>query len=203
MTVVEMLGQLGRLLNDPNEQRYTAFEKLARLNMAQMEVASNVPQSELDNLSVYNYRLQANGLDFHDLPLDFFKILSAESVRGERTGTMRLLSSGTAPAWPFDGSKLEPKVKISGGRIYCIGRKFDQDVFISYYRWPVNMKVRGVKDSFVVSSGKIVQGAVWTDENIESELLPSSHAAIVNRAYQMILVSDSELKEMATMGGGS
>ena len=198
MTVVEMLGQLGRLLNDPNEQRYTAFEKLARLNMAQQEIASGVQPSDLDNLAVYRYKLPRNDSDFHFLPLDFLRLISPESVTGDLTGAMRILSSAVAPAFPYDGSKLEPKVRISGGKIYSFGRKFDQDVFISYFRFPQNMRVTGVGDMYKLSSGTIVAGPSWVGPNIESELPPVYHPAIVNRAFQMILVSDSEIKEVPT-----
>ncbi len=207
MNVVEMLGQLGQLLNDPNEGRYSAFVKLVRLNIAQQELMSTVPPSELAKLVVYNYKLvqgperpPGNPYDL-PLPLDFFKEVSPESVAGEKTGPFRILPPDEFPTFPFDGSAAEPVVKITGRKILAFGRPFDQTVYITYYRWPKSMKMTGVENGYKAGSGsdlgKTIKEAAWTGSNVDSELLETSHMAILNQAYRSLLISDQEVKEVA------
>lgn len=205
MDVIEMLGQLGHLLNDPNEGRYDAFVKLTSLNIAQRELMSGVPASELADLIVYNYLLHAGlrrpGPVYSlPLPLDFFKEISSESIIGSRTGAFKLFDPQEYPTFPFDGHSQEPVVKIMGKRLSSFGRPFDQDVRISYYRWPRRMTMNGVENGFVVGTdgdaGKVVKGPVWIAANIDCELRETSHMAVVSRAQVSLLRSDQEIKEV-------
>lgn len=202
-TIVSMLGQLGELLNDPNEERYSAFEKLVRLNIAQQEFMSSVSVSELSNLVVYNHYLQKNGKREHFLPLDFFRILSDSAIVGELTGPMKLFDPAQFPKFPYGGCYLEPVVKISGKKLIIFGRAFDQGVYVSFYRYPRWMKVTGVAEGYELSSGEVAAGDDWNGPNIGPELQPTSHQAIIQRAYQSFLISDTEVKEVQSPQGGS
>lgn len=195
--IVEMLGQLGELLNDPNEERYYVFHKLVRLNIAQQQLVSEAPLPELANLLVYNYLLTANDTYEQNLPLDFFRELSAQAIVSiNRNRVWRLLPPDTAPVFPFNGGRHQPVVKISDGKILSFGRPFDEDVYFNYYRWPRWMKVTNVPEAFIEDAGKIVPMDPWVGANIGPELMPTSYQAMVQRAYQAFLVSDSEVKEV-------
>lgn len=212
MTVVDMLGQLGQLLNDPDEERYAPFDKLVRLNAAQQEIMSSIPVRELANLAVYNHRLQANDTTEQSLPLDFYRELSAECIRSVESGRIwRLISPETTRSFPFAGSRFEPLVKRSEGRLISFGKPFDEDVYFDYYRLPVRMQVDGVAEGYIDSSGAIVPGGsgtvlgddpvvyatdVWRGGNVNSELPETVHHLIVQRAYQSFLISDQEVKEV-------
>jgi len=206
MNVVEMLGQLGQLLNDPDEERYSAAVKLVRLNIAQRELMSIVPASELADLIVYNYLLHAGTtrpgpIYSLILPPDFFKEISPESIVGSRTGALKLFDPSEYPTFPYDGHSQEPIVKITGRKLVSFGRPFNQDIRISYYRWPRTMAMTGVVNGFKVGTGsdvgKVLAGAVWVAPNIDSELRETSHMEVVNRACVSLLRSDQEIKEVA------
>jgi len=191
---------LGQLLNDPSEDRYFAFDKLVRLNIAQQEYMSSVSAHELSNLVIYNHYLQPNGKYEHFLPLDFFRILGDRAIVGVQTGPMKLLGPGQFLNFPYQGCYLEPVVKISGKKLRIFGRSFDQGININYYRYPRWMQVDGVAEGYEPSSGVIVVGSDWIGPNIGPELLPTSHQVIVQRAYQSFLISDSEAKPVQVGG---
>lgn len=199
-TIVSMLGQLGQLLNDPSEDRYSAFDKLVRLNIAQQEYMSSASEHELSNLVIYNHYLQPNGKREHFLPLDFFRILGDRAIVGVQSGPMKLLGPEQFLNFPYQGCYLEPVVKISGKKLLIFGRAFDQGVNVSYYRYPRWMNVDGVGEGYTLSTGTIVAGAAWDAPNVGPEILPTSHQAIIQRAYQSFLVSDSEVKPVAVGG---
>jgi len=195
-TIVSMLGQLGQLLNDPSEGRYLAFDKLVRLNIAQQEYMSSASGHELSNLAVYNHFLQPNGEREHFLPLDFFRILGDRAIVGVQSGPMKLLDPEQFLNFPYQGCYLEPVVKISGKKLLIFGRAFDQGVNVNYYRYPRWMQVNGVAGGYKLSTATIVAGSAWIGPNVGPELLPTSHQALIQRAYQSFLISDSEVKPM-------
>lgn len=197
MLVVEMLGLLGELHNDPNEQRFAPFNKLVRLNAAQLEIMPSIPVRELANLAVYNRVLTANDTDEQTLPVDFYRELSIECIRSVASGNIwRMISPETKRSFPFGGSRFEPLVKRSEGKLISFGRLFDEDVYFDYYRLPVAMTVTDVADGFQNSSGSIIPGSVAV-ATVECELPETVHPLIVQQAYRSFLMSDQEIKEVA------
>lgn len=196
MDVVEMLGLLGQYLNDPDEERYSPFYKLVRLNAAQLEIMPGIPVRELANLAVYEHTLSANDTNEQTLPANFYKELSVECIRSVASGRIwRMISPETKRSYPFAGSRYEPLVKRSQGKLKSFGRLFDEDVYLDYYRLPVAMTVEDVADGFQNSSGSIIPG---TDAaaTVECELPETVHSMIVQRAHQSFLMSDQEIKEV-------
>ena len=198
MTVVEMLGLLGQYLNDPNEERFTSFNKLVRLNAAQLEIMPSIPVRELANLSVYNHVLVANASDTQTLPVDFYKELSAECIRSVSSGRIwRMISPETKRSYPFSGSRFEPLVKRSEDKkLVSFGRLFDEDVYFDYYRLPVTMTVTDVADGFQNSGGSIIPGAA-ASATVECELPVTVHSLIVQQAFKSFKISDQEVVEVA------
>lgn len=209
MNVVEMVGLLGQLLNDPNEERYAPFDKLVRLNAAQQALMTSIPVRELANLVVYNHRLPANSTNEQVLPTDFYREVDIESVKAVDSGrTWPIKSPETPRSFPHGGCRFEPLIRRSEGKLVSFGRLFDVDVYLDYYRMPVRMQIDGVAEGYIDSSGSIVAGGsgtvasvyttdVWRGGNVDSELPETVHLLIVNEAYKSFLVSDQEIKEVA------
>lgn len=197
MTIVEMLGLLGQLHNDPNEERFTPFNKLVRLNAAQLEIMPSIPVRELANLAIYNHTLSKNDTNEQILPANFYKELSTECIRTVGGGRLwRMISPETRRSYPFDGSRFEPLVKRSEGKLISFGRLFDEDVYLDYYRLPATMTVTDVADGFQNSSGSIIPGAV-AGATVECELPETVHPLIVQQAYKSFKISDQEVVEVA------
>lgn len=210
MDVVEMVGLLGEQLNDPDEERYDAFLKLAYLNAAQQALMPSIPVRELANLAVYDHRLQANSTNEQELPTDFYREIDVESVKSVSDGRIwRIKSPETPRSFPHDGCRFEPIIRRTEGKLRVFGRKFDEDVYLDYYRLPRRMCIDGVAEGFIDSAGSVVHGGsgtvttiyptdVWRGGNVSSELPETVHMLIVEHARIAILQADQEIKEVAT-----
>jgi hypothetical protein len=175
-----MLTFVGELVGDPNEDRYSDALKLRRLNLVQQELLAELPPESLIGLPELDKKFipQDPIQDYIELPLDF---LFPISVRGSQT-SIKFMLPGTPTTFPYAGTTSEPVIRQEGKRGVFQGRKYDQTVWLTYYRMPREMTVEGVEN---------MDGDTYTGEGTECELPANIHYKLCYRAARSFKISDN------------